>query len=566
MIFLETKATKIGFEKEPMQFCRRGDSLTTINFETSIELSVQSMRSPKEQPERIKIKSFADTIERDFPEKDLGDESVPVVDLLYSNFSHFVTKICSKSDLLELFENIFDADERVLTSQEMSCLKTKSELLQENERVFAATVVLTSKGKVLLIPSDFNPYYFLDETGSTKMNKSMKSFSELDDTKLKIFANSTVRPNELFKTTSFEVKARDASGADDSHFLGDQIPDAKCLKVYMIDLGISEPVGLFCMRDVFVSDRQTLYKIALDDFSQFYLKNICYLSNHFYLLHCHPLSFEKILAKMEIDRAQARRKNSGKSYMSFSDQTVKKIVNDDQWMCLQLRTFSTRFSKSLLLHEPVVRLHPIRLLRPHESFMNSHCFYFLNSLKLVECANMSFKLVYLDKLLILLDHLSYGQALLDIFFDSQLNLLFLVLAGGQSKCFRFEIQNIYEILFSSVDYLSSFASKEDTHLALLNSIQVNVHFLHSTEFSALDCFPLADARMDFFQGFNQFNNFRFLKRNGLVSSSDFNDYLVFHAMFFYNNYSSSFVDFDRLQKNSKYLAQDFFQIFRSSLI
>ena len=235
----------------------------------------------------------------------------------------------------------------------------------------------------------------------------------------------------------------------------------------------------------------------------------------------------------------------------------------DEWLFLQLLQFPSRFSKSLLLHEPVCKMHSIRLLKPHPSFKESPCFYFLNSLKLVECQNLSFKLVYLDKLLILLDNLSYEQQLLDVLFDSQLNLLFLVFCGGESKCFRFEIQNIHQILFSEADYLTSFPSKEETHLALLNSIQVNIHFLHSTSFSNQNAFPLESVRKNLLQGFNLFNNFEFLKKNNVVSTSDFNDYLMFHSMFFYNNYSSSFVDFDSLQKNSKYLLKDFFEVFQS---
>lgn len=547
---------------DPINFFVTSDCVLTFSFDKSIKLNKKSLKEPTKKGTKFQLESFADAIKGEKPETDSIDENVPILDELYSNFSHFFTKICSKKNLADLLENVFDSEEHILKSQEMSCLKPNGDLLHESERLFAATVILTSKGKVLLIPSDFDPFYFLDENGSAKLNKSMKSFSEFENNS-KLFAEPLKKPDELFKTVSFEVKTRDQSHADETQFLGDQIPDSKSLKLFLIDLAISDPVELFCTRDIFVSDRQTLYKIAMDDFSQFFLKNICYVSNYFYLVHCHPLNFEKLITKIEGENAHSKRKNSGRSYMSFSDATVKKVVQDDQWMCLQLRTFSSRFSKSLLLHEKVVRMHSIRLLKPHESFMNSHCFYFLNSLRLVECANLSFKLVYLDKLLILLDHLSYGQPLLDIFFDSQLNLLFLVLAGGQSKCFRLEIQNIHEILFSNVDYLGSFPSKEETHLALLNSIQVNVHFLHSTDFSSLDCFPLADARGDYLQGFNQFNNFRFLKRNGLVSSSNFNDYLIFHAMFFYNNYSSSFVDFDRLERNSRFLVRDFFRIFRS---
>jgi hypothetical protein len=113
--------------------------------------------------------------------------------------------------------------------------------------------------------------------------------------------------------------------------------------------------------------------------------------------------------------------------------------------------------------------------------------------------------------------------------------------------------------------LASFPSKEETHLALLNSIQVNIHFLHSSDFSPQNSFPLDIVRQNFLQGYNFYNDFRFLKSNDVVNVSDFNDYLMFHSMFFYNNYSSSFVDFDALHKNSKYLLKDFFNVFKSKL-
>jgi hypothetical protein len=531
-----------------------------------------------EKGEKREIKRLLDYL--DSEKKNEGFEN-KILDKLYSNFSHFLQKIFSKDDFEMLFENVFDIDEEIVKCEEMTCINNKGEFVQDNERLFSSTVVLTTKGKILIIPNDFNPYYFLDDNGSTKSNIKLENFTDFQNKNSKYLINSLSTTASKKKTVSFENKHLEDTSRNELFSIGEEIPDSRSLKIYMIDTRISNPVELFCLKDIFVSDHQSLYKISLDNFNQFFLKNICHVQNYFYLIHCNPLTFEKLISQRSslsrkgslskqtsISRKGSMTKEKGAKpneelYMSFSEQSLKKILQDESWMFLQLKTFSSKYTKSLLLHEPVIFMHSIRLHKPHDTFKDSACYYFLNSLKLVECKNLSFKLVYMDKLLILLDNLSYGQQLLDVFFDSQLNLLFLVLSGGQSKCFRFEIQNIHQILFSEVDYLTSFASKEDTHLALLNSIQVNVHFLHSTDFSTNTAFPLDGARRNYLQGYNLYNNFDFLKTNSIVSSSDFNDYLMFHSMFFYNNYSSSFVDFDGLQKNSKYLLKDYFNVFKS---
>ena len=164
-------------------------------------------------------------------------------------------------------------------------------------------------------------------------------------------------------------------------------------------------------------------------------------------------------------------------------------------------------------------------------------------------------------MLILLDNLSYNQPLLDIFFDSQLNYLFFVFADGKTDTFHFEIQNIHQIIFSEADYRTNFSSKDETHIAILNSIQMNIHFLESNLPGIEEGFPLSTMRSNYWQGFNNYNDFEFFKNNNVVFSSDFNDYLMYHSMFFYNNFSSSFVDFDALQHNSRYVLKDLFQIY-----
>jgi hypothetical protein len=495
-----------------------------------------------------------------------------LIDSLYTNFSHFLKKVFSKKDFEIVLENVFDNDEQIIKSEEMTCINNKGEFVQDNERLFAAQVLLTSKGKVLIIPNDFNPYYFLDDSGNVKKNESLNKLADFKDKNSKyLISTLSSSTNSLPRIKSFEKNDK-SSGL---FSIGEEIPDGRSLKIYLVDTRITNPIELFCLKDIYISDHHSLYKISLDNFNQFFLKNIIHVPNYFYFIHCDPLNFEKSISRrnsLQRTTSLSRKDSSNlestqieNPYMSFSEQNINKLVQSDRWMFLQLKTFSSKYSKSLLLHEPVIFMHSIRLLKPHDTFKDSPCYYFLNSLKLVECKNLSFKLVYMDKLLILLDNLSYGQQLLDVFFDSQLNLLFLVLSGGQSKCFRFEIQNIHQILFSEADYLTSFPSKEETHLALLNSIQVNVHFLHSTDFSTANAFPLDGARRNYLQGFNLYNHFDFLKSNSIVSSSDFNDYLVFHAMFFYNNYSSSFVDFDGLHKNSKYLLKDYFNVFKSTL-
>ena len=250
---------------------------------------------------------------------------------------------------------------------------------------------------------------------------------------------------------------------------------------------------------------------------------------------------------------------------SLSEDSVKNCNENEKFMFLQLLTFRSKYSKKLLLHEKVLDIHSIRLLRNSEDFRRSPCNSFLKSLKLVECENFSYKLVYLDNMLILLDNLSYSQDLLEVFFDPRLNYLFLILANGQTDIFQFEVQNIHQIIFSDVDYSTGFEYKDEIHLALLNSIQMNIHFLESRMPEFDDSFPMDIMQHDYLQGFNRANDFSFFKNSSVVRNSNFNDYLVFHSMFFYNNFSSSIVDFNQLQTNSKFLIKDFFKIFKNKL-
>lgn len=552
----ELNCQKIEFSSSPFHILHTQNQISEIFNKSNLSIETPN----NEHSKKVNLDTFSTILQG---EQTKAPQSCPVLSEIHQRFSSFMQKICSQEDLLILFENVFHPEETVLQSQEMSCLKFENELVPEQDRIFSATIFLTSLGKILIIPSDFDPYYFLDHNGDVQRRKSSFKDFTLKSSKQLVESMTTGIDKNLIRVASYEVglERKQATNPEESNLTSEDLPEEKSFKVFMVDTQIQNPTQMFCLKDIFISDRQSLYKISLDHFNDFILKHITWVNNPFYQIHKNPFN-----PRAPANPKKSAIKNDLKSpqiaqHVPLSEDLLMRLASDDECIFLQLLKFPSRFSKSLLLHEPVCEMHSIRLLKPHPSFRDSAYYYFLNSLKLVECRDRSFKLVYLDKLLILLDNLAYGQQLLDVFFDSQLNLFFLLFCGGQSKCFRFEIQNIHQILFSEADYLSSFPSKEETHLALLNSIQVNIHFLHSTDFSPEHAFPLKSAQQDYLQGFNLFNSFDFLKSNNVVRASDFNDYLIYHAMFFYNNYSSSFVDLDLLHKNSQYLLKDFFNVF-----